>query len=192
MSYTVFNDKAMDMMSAVKSPFEAYCWLCCESRYDNVSHSYTFMAQAWGWHVMKVRRFLDKLVREGLLEITDTGTDTLPKSYRIVITKEIHIPHKKADTLTDTNLNKTNKNNRYCAEFERWWRLWLDKGRAVNKVKAYKEWNRVSPEARENCYNAAYRYLSGCNDPKFIMHPDRFLRDNDFTDETTELGTVFG
>ena len=203
MSYTVFNDEVFKGLGGFgPQPFtkrEAYLWICSESRNDTVKHSLGFMAQAFGWYTKKgpedrkkVSRFLDELVDIGALVKMPQECHSDATTYLLCIQRLSVTPEAADATRMPPTKTRNKNNNNYCAEFERWWKLWLDKGRAVSKVKAYKEWNKVNPALRESCYNAAYQYLKGCTNPKYIMHPDRFLRNNDFEDQQKQKGLSYG
>lgn len=65
---------------------QAWLWLVSEAKFKSgtygtyagdvfldrgeLCHSEAFMAEAWGWHKSKVHRYLNRLIREGMLDRT--------------------------------------------------------------------------------------------------------------------------
>ena len=127
MSYTVIPDDGLALLGTVKSEFEAFAWICSESRHDKVSHSQRYLAISFGWPRAKVRRFLDKLVAMGLLEKTGPQTGPDQATYRVVITKEFSVgiekpAHKPAqrETLQTKTIKPKNVPNDWIPEKELW------------------------------------------------------------------------
>jgi hypothetical protein len=161
-----------------------------------LSHSYRFLAEKWGWSLGKVQRFIKDLKSESMI---DTQTDTGQVTITICNYDKYQSPIKTTDTPTDTVTDTAAIQKRYkeeegkedkkednihlarAHEFLHWWQLYPNK---VGKPVAEKSYRAARTKASaEQLLEGLRLYIREKPPDRSYCNPATWLNQERWTDE---------
>ena len=171
-------------------------------------YSTRFMAEAFGWHHSRLRRFLDRLeIRSATGRKTGTAASTAPTVITITNYDKYQDwksqPTQEATQLrhsSDTNKNKDNKDNKirdtkvsldHPEIFDRFWSLYP---RKVGKGQAQAAWRAAAKKVDPQLIIEGLQiHMPDLTDkpPQFIPHASTWLNGERWADELEQHGDPF-
>lgn len=150
-------------------------------------------AKRWNWDKSKVRRFLNLLQRDNMIELkSDTITTQITicnyASYQDTCnTDETQMKHKRNANETQTTPIKERKEKEEVKEIYSFDEFWSTYGKSVDKTKCKAKFEKLSDEVKLKIKEVLPLYIQSTPDKQFRKNPQTWLNGECWNDEVKTI-----